>query len=94
MKLKIEVPGREAPGYFRRQRVAMEVQKQLGERTPESVDSMVNYLLPFVKEPVDRKVATEALWDASQEQIDEILAAIRGEREENPTEARLGDEPV
>lgn len=50
------------------------------------IDEMVDFLLPLVKEPVDRDEARAALWDASQEQFEEMMAALIGGNV-NPTKA-------
>lgn len=83
MKIIFEKPDREAPGYLRRQRQVLELRQRItGDLTPESIDIMVEFLLPYVREPEDRDQAREALWDASQEQFDEMLSALTSA---NPT---------
>ena len=76
MELVFEVPGPDAPGYLRRQRKALEFRQ--ASNTPEGLDSLVNFLVEYVKVPKDRKEAKKALWDASEEQIDELLDSISG----------------
>lgn len=76
-----EKPSPNAPGHLRRMRRALELGRALQAKmpTPEDVDNLVMFLLPYVKEPVDRKEAEEALWDASEEQFQTMLAAMRGD---------------
>ena len=82
-------PDENTPGFLRRQREALEFMQVLkGDPSPEAIDGMVSFLVEFVTEPVDKKEATEALWDASEAQFNELLAAVLGKAEdaENPTE--------
>jgi hypothetical protein len=85
--IKIKMPGKDQPGYFRRQRMANELSEEMrkGEAKADTTDKFVKYILQFVIEPKDRKEAEEALWDASEAQVDEILEAMRGNKEPNPT---------
>ena len=82
MELVFEVPGPDASGYLRRQRKALEF--RLASNTPEGLDSLVNFLVEYVKVPEDREDAKSALWDASEEQIDELLDAISGAGKVSP----------
>jgi hypothetical protein len=45
---------------------------------------MVDFLLPFVKNPEDRNLAREALLDASEDQFNELLGLVSGS-DVNPT---------
>ena len=84
MLIKFQKPDRDAPGFLRRQRGVLEMrQRMTGDLTPDSVDALVEFLLPYVLEPADRDQAREALWDASQEQFDDMLQALTGSA--NPT---------
>lgn len=90
MKLVFEPPSSEAPGYLRRMRRALELQNALKEEGMVHVDvldGIVELLLPFVKEPEDRDVAREALWDASKSDFDRMLKAVSGseDEKEDPT---------
>lgn len=99
-KLIFEPPGRDAPGFLRRSKRALELALELREfqnlnmqtLTQEKLvifDKMVNFLAPFVKYPEGLDEAKEALWDASEEQFDEMLAAVQGsaggDDSQNPT---------
>jgi hypothetical protein len=59
-------------------------ERMAADKSPTIIDEIVEFLLPYVEEPADRKEANEALWDATKEQFDSLLAAIRGEAG-NPT---------
>jgi len=86
-KIKFELPGKETPGYLRRMKNALEYAKMLQDNpSPATIDALVEFLLPYVIEPEDRKEARNALWDATQEQFDSLLGAIVGKSDsENPT---------
>ena len=87
MKIVIKVPDKKEPGYFRRQKMANELSDSLksGENKAATTEKFVKYILQFVAEPKDRKQAEDALWDASEEQVDEILEAMRGTKDPDPT---------
>ena len=82
-------PDENTPGFLRRQREALKFMQLLkGDPTVEAVDGMVDFLVEFVTEPADKKEATEALWDASEAQFNELLGAVLGKADdaEDPTE--------
>ena len=85
-KLIFVRPDAEAPGYLRRMRQALEFQEAFkgSNPSPDSVDKLIEFLLPNISEPVDRDEAREALLDASQAQFQELLSVLTG-GEENPT---------
>lgn len=87
--LVFDLPTRETPGYLRRQREALRFMRLLKEDpSEETIDSLVDFLVQYVSEPKEPEAATDALWDASQEQFEQLLNALtgQGEDEENPTE--------
>jgi len=84
--LRFEVPGKDAPGFLRRQREALEFKEKIsGEAKPETIDELVLYLAQFVVEPEDHKAKVEALWLASQDEFEALLNSLTG-GDENPTE--------
>lgn len=85
--LRFEVPGKDAPGFLKRQREALEFQQQLeGDVKPESLDAMVDYLAQFVVEPEGEKEKRDALWMASEAEFMTLLNAVTGKSaDENPT---------
>jgi hypothetical protein len=84
-KIVFELPGTETPGYLRRLRSAIEYSKALqSDPTPETLDKLIEFLLPFVTSPEDRMQAREALWDASEAQFNDLLSAITGGGTESP----------
>lgn len=88
-----EPPGVDAPGYLRRTRKALEFrQKAVSSPTPETIDEMVEFLLPYIKEPADRNEARETLLDASEEQFQQLIDAVSGESAD-PTSAQPKNEP-
>lgn len=78
-QIVFEKPSAKEPGYLRRTRSALEFLDGLKkEQGPSQVDRMIDFLLPFVKEPQDRNLAREALFDASEEQFNELLGIVSG----------------
>ena len=90
MKLVIELPTRETPGYLRRQKRALEFSEKLKENQNNAsiIDEMIEFILPLVKTPEDRTEAREALWDISESKFEEILMALTGTKKQtDPTKA-------
>lgn len=79
-ELVIEAPGRKSPGFLLRMRQATHIMAALKSDaiTPEVMDELVAFLVPYVVKPSDRAKATEMLWQASQEQIEEAMRAVGG----------------
>lgn len=88
--LRFEVPGKDAPGFLKRQRQALEFRQKLqGDVKPESLDEMVEYLAQYVTEPEDAQAKRDVLWMASEAEFMALLNAVTGNTEsadENPTE--------
>ncbi len=86
-QLRFRAPGKDAPGYLRRQRQALEFSetlKQTENISAQTIDELVEFLLPFVTVPAKRDEAREALLDMSQGQFDDMLTEITGERKGVP----------
>ena len=84
-KLVFAIPDAESPGWLRRQRQAVAfAQRASADMTPETLDELVAFLAVYVKEPVGPDEAREALFDATQNQIMGLLAAIAGGANERP----------
>lgn len=79
-EIVFEPPNDETPGFLRLQRNVLRMSSRLqgGDVTEELVDEMVELLLPFVVEPVDRDEAREALLDASKKQYMAMLNGLIG----------------
>ena len=75
MAVKFEVPGKDAPGYLKRQRKLAEFMAYDGD-APERWDLMIEYLLEFVTEPKDRDKAREALWEMSEGEYEDMLTQL------------------
>ncbi len=91
-ELVIQVPDRTTPGYPRRIKRLIELQRAFrsfsGENPdPAVLDTVIEGLLPYVAEPTDPDAAREALWDASQAQFEEVLAALTGTPLSEPASA-------
>lgn len=85
MELVFAVPGAEEPGYLLRQRKALSFAQDFeGNPTPELIDRLVDFLVDFVEKPEDRENAKEALWQASEVQIMELLAAVSDQGQVSP----------
>ena len=86
MDILIEVPDENKPGYLRRKMAANKfiTMQAEGEITPEYYENLITFLLSYVKEPVDRDEARDALLDASEADYIKILNAVSG-KSENPT---------
>lgn len=86
MALVFSPPSNETPGYLRRMRQALSFQEKLTTNpTANTVDELVDFLMLYVTEPEDKAEARELLLDASQAQFMELLTAITGDNETNPT---------
>lgn len=75
-----EPPTDETPGFLRLQKrvIAVSVRLNNGGLSEALVDEMVELLLPYVVEPVDRDEAREALLDASRKQYMAMLNGLLG----------------
>lgn len=72
-------PGKDSSGFLRRARRAIELSKvDPANMSVHYVDELVEFLADYVTEPADRAQAIEALLDATQEQFNNMLAAIAG----------------
>lgn len=80
IKLVFNLPSRETPGYFKRMRRYMEIAASWdsGRRDPGLIDQMVEFFADYVTAPSPRSAAIDALWEASEDQIDVLMDAFRG----------------
>lgn len=77
--IKIELPTRETKGYWRRVKRASALRVSMVQgMSPELCDEVINFLLPFVIEPIDREEAREILLDASQDEFEKMMQAFHG----------------
>ena len=75
--ITFKIPGKDEPGYLKRQRRLTEFQARLeGLRPLEFLDATVDFLADYVEKPAKREKAIEALWDMSQDQYEEVLSKI------------------
>lgn len=73
-ELLFKFPSISDRGYLRRQKLALALHRDLQEnQDPESIDRLVDFLVPFVSEPSDPEAAREAVWDIGLEQLTEIM---------------------
>ena len=89
-EIVFELPSADSPGYLKRVKTALALGGALksGDPKPETIDGVVAFLLPYIKEPEDRKQAEDLLWTASETQFTrlmDLLSGKEGEDEENPT---------
>jgi tRNA A37 threonylcarbamoyladenosine dehydratase len=90
-KMVFSPPGRSEPGFLRRTQKALAFQVEMkNDPRPETIDKLVDFLLTYVVEPKDRVEAREALYDATEEQFNQLIDVIvgGGANEENPTTAQ------
>lgn len=82
MQLKFKPPSAQTPGYLLRVKKALKFRAELASEnpTPETIDALVAFLLDYVTEPEDRTQAEEALYMATQEQFNELLEAVTGDK--------------
>ena len=86
LKLVFDPPGADAPGYLKRQRKALELYEGSQKNpSPAVTDALVDFLAQYVSEPKDHEERKDALYEASENQITELIEAIVGGGEENPT---------
>jgi hypothetical protein len=93
-RVVVKVPDKTSRGFLRRQIATLEyaaawqaARTEADEvSTPESLQRLmdawtktVDHILQFVVEPTDKSLAREWLLDASEDEIDKILAVIRGD---------------
>lgn len=83
-EVKIVIPGRDSPGYLRRQKKAIEYAERVKDKArndPSLIDEMASFLAPIVvigdMKPEDAK---EWLMDnLTEAQFDQIMEALTGE---------------
>lgn len=80
IKIVFNLPTKQTPGYFKRMRRFMVIAASWegGRRDPQLVDDMVTFFADYVVEPTPKEAAIDALWEASEEQVEELMAAFRG----------------
>lgn len=94
-KLIFKPPASNEPGFLRRTQAALEFKEQLNkDATSESIIKLVEFLLPYVKEPVNRTEARELLYEASEDQFVQLIDVVTGNKasKENPTTAQTTKE--
>jgi glutamine synthetase adenylyltransferase len=88
VNLVLELPTRQTPGFLKRSKRALEFSQRIsakGNSDPTLFDEMIEFLLPLVKEPTDPDEARAALWDATEEQYDDMMTALLGgKKKEDP----------
>jgi Mg2+ and Co2+ transporter CorA len=84
-KLVVDIPGPNAPGFLRRQKRALAIRERwVKDFSPDVIDELAKFLAEFVSQPADEAKAIEAILDASESQILEMLEAIGGGGAEVP----------
>lgn len=93
VEIVFEAPGREAPGFLRRQYLALSFQDAFknGQATAQTIRDMVEFLLAYIKEPVDRQQAENLLWEASEAQFMTMLEAITGQTDDQQAGLKKSD---
>ena len=84
--IKFKAPGKDEPGFLLRARQTLEFKRDLDMGMgPEVIDKMVEFLLPYITEPVDRDKAREKLLQASQNQFFDLIDQFMASGVANPT---------
>ena len=80
MELEIKPPTPDSPGFLYRTKRALLLQRALAEPQmgAETIDSIIDFLIPFVVKPEGEKDKREALMMASQSQFMELFNAVAG----------------
>lgn len=76
----VKLPGKDAPGYLGRMRRLVqftELQKR-GELDLETYDALIEFILDFIASPPRDEARELLLWQVSEEQLGELMAAISG----------------
>ncbi len=84
-KLVLKFPDQNAPGYLRFMKAAPDMRAKLadlsaairsGTMSAGQIDELVDVMLLFTVEPADKGVAREMIFDASADDIANLLAAL------------------
>lgn len=80
MSVKFQAPDVTTPGFLKRMKRALSFSEQIqaGKLSADMIDGLVDFLADFVIEPKDRQEVKDLLLDASQEQFEQMLAAVTG----------------
>ena len=89
--LRLQLPSSSTPGFLRRQRDITRIQTRMQANDLSAFDDLVDILLPFVTEPTDRAAATNALLDASQDELMAALTALGNPQSQPETSAANSD---
>lgn len=79
--ITIEMPGKDKPGFFRRQREALSFQQELRENaSPATIDRFIDWILKTaLRVEVPKGVDPhEAMLDLSQNEYEALMAAASG----------------
>jgi len=93
-KLVFEAPTPQTPGYLRRLKKSLEFRAKLKDFDVSDsawIDKMVDFLVNFITEPEDREEAKESLWDATEEDYNNMIDAIIGKQEDETEEGEEGE---
>jgi len=96
-KLVFSPPERDAPGYLRRMRMVAKFQQQefgSDEATPEFFDELVEFLADYVIQPKKRALVKKLLWNASEDEFNEMLDALAGSTEDTSPKEETAPQPM
>ncbi len=83
MQIIFNLPSKSAPGFAKRQRRVLELQKEKENPSPELVDKLVEFLADYVQAETHEQ-AVAMMWEASEEQWNEMLEALGGGQSQIP----------
>lgn len=84
MKIVFNPPSKDEEGYLKRTHKALLLKRQFKDPQPETVEEMVEFLLPYITEPENREQARQALWKLSENQFNELMDVVGGRSTDDP----------
>lgn len=78
VQINIKTPDKNTPGFARRlhRAAGFKVRASAGEFTPQLVEEMVEFLSDYIEG--DKEQAKEYLWDCTEDQFNQMIAAVSG----------------
>lgn len=86
--MKLEKPRSDKPGYLARLNAGEEFRKYIrgDKKDGDFIELLCDYVLPYIKEPVDREEAKQALMAASEDEYRDIMKFITSGGQEEGAE--------
>lgn len=82
MKLRIDLPDENTPGYWRRVEDGAKLMEEMKTGLSlESCKKVIDYIMPYVTEPEDKEQAHDLIADLSKKEFQKIIRAVMGAKE-------------